>query len=50
MTFQNTDIAILAGTKGLAGAKGLTVNHSIFKNIAAGVWRFHLPFSSLPSR
>ena len=38
LTFQNTDIAILAGTKSLAGATGLTVKHSIFKNVAAGIW------------
>jgi hypothetical protein len=38
LTFQNTDVAILAGTKGLAGATGLTVKRSIFRNIAAGIW------------
>jgi hypothetical protein len=38
LTFQNTDVAILAGTKMKGGAVGLTVKKSIFKNIAAGVW------------
>jgi hypothetical protein len=38
ITFQNADVAILAGTKYKGGATGLTVKHSIFKNIAAGVW------------
>jgi hypothetical protein len=38
ITFQNTDVAMLAGTKYKGGATGLTVKHSIFRNIAAGVW------------
>jgi len=38
LTFRNTDYAILAGTQFLAGAKGLTVKHSRFEDIGAGVF------------
>ena len=38
ITFRNTDYAILAGTQFLLGAKGLSVKHSRFEDVAAGVW------------
>ncbi|MGC4084033.1 MAG: hypothetical protein QM736_18470 [Vicinamibacterales bacterium] len=38
LTFRNSDYGILAGTQFLLGAKGLTVRHSRFENVAAGVW------------
>ena len=38
ITFRNTDYGILAGTQFLLGAKGLTVKHSRFENVGAGVW------------
>lgn len=38
ITFRNADYAILAGTQFLLGAKGLTVKHSRFENVGAGVW------------
>ncbi len=41
ITFRNSDYAILAGTQFLLGAKGLTVKHSRFENVAAGVWTNH---------
>ena len=36
ITFRNTDMAIEAGQKGIAGAKGLTVKRSKFENIGVG--------------
>lgn len=38
ITFRNTEVAILAGTQFLAGAKGLTVKRSAFENVGAGVF------------
>ena len=38
LVFQNTDVAILAGTKESVGSEGLTVKQCIFRNIAAGIW------------
>ena len=38
LTFRNTDYAILAGTQFLAGAKGLTVKHSRFEDVGAGIF------------
>src|SRR5436190_14207840 len=38
LTFRNADYGILAGTQFLLGAKGLTVKHSRFENVGAGVW------------
>ncbi|MCL6543636.1 MAG: hypothetical protein K6T61_00280 [Bryobacteraceae bacterium] len=38
LTFRNTDVAILAGKKGLLGAVGLTVRNCRFENIGFGVW------------
>lgn len=38
LTFRNAEYGILAGTQFLLGAKGLTVKHSRFENIGAGVW------------
>ena len=38
ITFRNADYGILAGTQFLLGAKGLTVKHSRFENVGAGVW------------
>jgi len=38
ITFRNTEVAILAGTQFLAGAKGLTVRRSRFENVGAGVF------------
>jgi hypothetical protein len=38
ITFRNAEIAILAGTQFLAGAKGLTVKHSRFEDVGAGVF------------
>jgi hypothetical protein len=38
ITFRNTDIAILAGTQFIVGSKGLTVKHSRFEDVAAGVF------------
>jgi hypothetical protein len=37
ITFRNTDIAIEAGRKGIAGAEGLTVKHSRFEDIGVAV-------------
>jgi hypothetical protein len=38
ITFRNADYAILAGTQFLLGSKGLTVKHSRFEHVGAGVW------------
>ena len=38
LTFRNTDIAIFAGFKGVAGAVGLTVRNCRFEDIGFGVW------------
>ncbi len=38
ITFRNTEIAILAGTQFIVGSKGLTVKHSRFEDVAAGVF------------
>jgi hypothetical protein len=38
ITFRNTDIAIWAGTQFAIGAKGLTVKHSRFEDVAAGIF------------
>jgi hypothetical protein len=38
ITFRNAEIAILAGTQFLAGAEGLTVKHSRFEDVGAGIF------------
>jgi hypothetical protein len=38
LTFRNTEYGILAGRRFLLGAKGLTVKHSRFEQVGAGVW------------
>ncbi len=38
LTFRNTDIAIFAGQKEVAGAVGLTVKNCRFENVGAAVW------------
>lgn len=38
LTFRNAEIAILAGTQFIAGAKGLTVKHSRFEDVGAGIF------------
>ncbi|HEX6996664.1 MAG TPA: hypothetical protein VF322_00885 [Gammaproteobacteria bacterium] len=38
ITFRNAEIAILAGTQFLIGAKGLTVKRSRFEDVGAGVF------------
>jgi len=38
ITFRNTDIAILAGYKLIAGSSGLTVKRCRFENVGLGVW------------
>jgi hypothetical protein len=38
LTFRNAEVAILAGTQFVAGAKGLTVKNSRFENVGAGVF------------
>jgi hypothetical protein len=38
LTFRNTDIAMLAGKKELAGATNLTVKNCRFENVGFGVW------------
>jgi hypothetical protein len=38
LTFRNAEIAILAGTQFLAGAKGLTIKRSRFEDVGAGVF------------
>jgi hypothetical protein len=37
LTFRNTDTAIEAGMKDIAGAKGITVKHSKFENIGTAI-------------
>jgi hypothetical protein len=37
ITFRNTGIAIEAGMKNIAGARGITVKHSRFENVGAAV-------------
>lgn len=37
ITFRNTDIAIEAGQKNIAGSKGLTVKRSHFENVGIGI-------------
>jgi hypothetical protein len=38
ITFRNSDMAIWAGTQFAIGAKGLTVKHCRFENVAAGIF------------
>ncbi len=38
ITFRNAEVAILAGTQFIAGAKGLSVKHSRFEQVGAGVF------------
>ncbi len=38
ITIRNTEIAILAGTQFIVGSKGLTVKHSRFEDVGAGVF------------
>ena len=38
ITFRNTEIAIWAGEQFVAGSKGLTVKHSRFEDVGAGVF------------
>jgi hypothetical protein len=38
ITFRNAEVAILAGTQFIAGSKGLTVKHSRFERVGAGVF------------
>lgn len=38
ITFRNTEVAISAGTQFIAGSKGLTVKHSRFEDVGAGVF------------
>ena len=38
ITFRNTEFAIWAGQQSIAGAKGLTVKHSRFEDVGAGVF------------
>ena len=38
LTFRNTDIAIWAGTQFIVGSQGLTVKHSRFEDVGAGVF------------
>jgi hypothetical protein len=37
LTFRNTEVAIEAGQKGIAGSVGLTVKHSRFENFGEGI-------------
>ncbi|HVZ32148.1 MAG TPA: hypothetical protein VG963_06975, partial [Polyangiaceae bacterium] len=37
ITFRNTDVAIEAGRKGIAGSRGLTVKHSKFDRVGVGI-------------
>ena len=37
ITFRDTDVAIEAGLKGIAGSRGLTVKHSKFDHVGVGV-------------
>lgn len=41
LTFRNAEVAILAGTQFIAGAKGLTVKRSRFENVGAGIFTNH---------
>jgi hypothetical protein len=38
LTFRNAEVAVLAGTQFIAGAKGLTVKRSRFEDVGAGVF------------
>ena len=38
ITFRNTDVAMLAGKKELAGATNLTVRNCRFENVGFGIW------------
>jgi hypothetical protein len=38
LTFRNTDVAMLAGKKELAGATNLTVRNCRFENVGFGIW------------
>ncbi len=38
LTFRNTDVAMLAGKKELAGAINLTVRNCRFENVGFGIW------------
>jgi hypothetical protein len=38
ITFRNAEVAILAGTQFIAGAKGLSVKHSRFEQVGAGIF------------
>lgn len=38
LTIRNTDVAMLAGRKGLTGAVGLSVKNCRFENVGFGVW------------
>ena len=38
ITFRNAEVAIVAGTQFIAGAKGLTVKRSRFENVGAGIF------------
>ncbi len=38
ITFRNTDVALFAGQKEVAGAVGLTVKNCRFENVGFGVW------------
>ena len=38
LTFRNAEVAILAGTQFIAGARGLTVKRSRFEDVGAGVF------------
>jgi hypothetical protein len=38
ITFRNAEIGILAGTQFIAGSKGLTVKHSTFEHVGAGIF------------
>lgn len=38
ITFRNTEVAIQAGYKGLAGSEGLIVTHSRFEDIGRGIY------------
>jgi hypothetical protein len=38
LTFRNSDIAIFAGKKEVAGAVGLTVKNCRFENVGFGIW------------
>lgn len=38
LTLRNTEVAIQAGTKGLAGSSGLVVTHCRFENVGRGIY------------